>query len=92
MPALPQMSMVGPDAGTAGWATPDPVSALFESSDQRYLLGNWGGKRVSLAEKGVTFDFFYISDMQATPNWWNSTNSSWLGKSSWNQIRFWSGT
>ena len=46
-----------------------PTRALhaFESSQRRYLLGDWGGKRTSLAEKGVTFDFFYISDMQANP-------------------------
>src|SRR5262249_26081929 len=29
-----------------------------------YLLGDWGGERTALAEKGINFDFFYITDMQ----------------------------
>jgi porin len=33
-----------------------------------YLLGDWGGERSALAEKGITFDFFYITDMQANPS------------------------
>jgi carbohydrate-selective porin OprB len=35
---------------------------------RKYLFGDWGGGRSALAEKGVTFDFFYISDMQANPS------------------------
>src|SRR5215471_4860286 len=67
IPAFSQVSVL-PDTGAASAATaPDPSLAAFESSQQRYLLGDWGGKRTSLAEKGVTFDFFYISDMQANP-------------------------
>ena len=67
IPAFPQAK--GPSAlGAASAAmAPDPILAAFESSQQRYLLGDWGGRRTSLAEKGVTFDFFYISDMQANP-------------------------
>src|SRR5258708_18948270 len=32
-----------------------------------YLFGSWDGKRDELAAKGIVFDFFYISDLQATP-------------------------
>ena len=41
---------------------------MFDGIQRRYLLGDWGGKRTWLAEKGVTFDFFYVSDMQANPS------------------------
>ena len=40
----------------------------FEPKSQQHLFGEWGGKRTALAEKGVTFDFFYIADLQANPN------------------------
>jgi porin len=68
MPALAQVSVQMSDPGTARSAVSDPSSRLFERSQRRYLLGDWGGKRAWLAEKGVTFDFFYISDMQANPS------------------------
>ena len=35
---------------------------------RKYLFGDWGGERSTLAEKGITFNFFYISDMQANPS------------------------
>jgi porin len=47
---------------------PDVSSQLFEITSRQYLLGDWGGKRSKFAEKGVTFNFFYISDMQANPS------------------------
>src|SRR6202162_2777400 len=31
------------------------------------MLGDWGGERTRLAEKGVTFDFHYVADLQANP-------------------------
>src|SRR5260221_12583543 len=37
------------------------------SRPRQYMLGDWGGKRTSLASKGVTFDFFYVADLQANP-------------------------
>lgn len=36
--------------------------------NRQYLFGDWGGKRTSLAERGVTFDFFYITDLQGNPS------------------------
>lgn len=67
IPAFPQAN--GPSALGAASASSalGPSLVQLERSQQRYLLGDWGGKRTSLAEKGVTFDFFYISDMQANP-------------------------
>jgi carbohydrate-selective porin OprB len=29
------------------------------------MLGDWGGERRRLAEKGVTFDFHYVADLQS---------------------------
>jgi carbohydrate-selective porin OprB len=47
---------------------PDASGSSFENPSRQYLLGDWGGERTKLAEKGITFDFFYISDMQANPS------------------------
>jgi porin len=41
----------------------DPAAPNFFA--QKYLFGDWGGERSALAEKGVTFDLFYVSDLQA---------------------------
>ena len=49
-------------------ATPDLGSTLFEIPSRQYLFGDWGGKRSKLAEKGVSFDFFYIADLEANPS------------------------
>ncbi len=42
-----------------------PSTNLFTRfTTQKYLLGDWGGHRTKLEEqKGIKFDFFYISDM-----------------------------
>jgi carbohydrate-selective porin OprB len=44
---------------------PAPSSGIFS---RQYLLGDWGGARSALAEKGIVFDFFYIADLQANPS------------------------
>src|SRR5579864_3844772 len=49
-------------------ATPDVGNTLFEIPSRQYLLGDWGGQRSKLAEKGVSFDFFYIADLEANPS------------------------
>jgi porin len=46
-------------------STPSPE---LSSPSRQYLFGDWGGERSALAEKGITFDFFYITDMQANPS------------------------
>jgi porin len=50
-----------------------PALAFAQSADpsdpqpRKYFFGDWGGERSSLASKGVNFDFFYVSDLQANP-------------------------
>ena len=44
-------------------STPSP-----KFSSRQYFLGDWGGERSALAEKGITFDFFYITDLEANPS------------------------
>ena len=41
--------------------------SLFGLPLRQHLLGDWGGERTALAEKGLTFDFFYITDLEANP-------------------------
>lgn len=41
--------------------------SLFGLPSRQHLLGDWGGERTALAEKGLTFDFFYITDLEANP-------------------------
>lgn len=55
---------------------------LFPVASREYLFGDWGGSRSSLAEKGVTFDFFYIADLQANP-----TGGLQQTKAGWERIR-----
>ncbi len=35
-------------------------SALMRFAEQDYMLGDWGGMRTKLAERGVDFEFFYV--------------------------------
>lgn len=37
------------------------------SQPRQHLLGDWDGERTALASRGVTFDFFYVADLQANP-------------------------
>jgi porin len=48
-------------------SSPDQNTSLFGLPSRQHLLGDWGGERTALAEKGLTFDFFYISDLEANP-------------------------
>jgi porin len=48
---------------------------------RKYLLGDWGGERSKLADEGVTFDLFYVSDFLANPTGGKS------GTSAWNRVR-----
>src|SRR5271163_4215262 len=51
---------------TASPPNSDPPAPSFFT--QKYLFGDWGGERSALAAKGVTFDFFYVADLQANPS------------------------
>lgn len=44
-----------------------PDAPLLDTPSRQYLLGDWGGKRSALEERGVKFDFFYIADLEANP-------------------------
>jgi len=46
----------------------DPQPPPTELSSRKYALGHWGGARSTLEEKGVVFDLFYITDLQANPS------------------------
>src|SRR6516165_12376461 len=46
----------------------DPQPSSARLSSRNYALGDWGGERSALAEKGITFDFFYITDLEANPS------------------------
>jgi hypothetical protein len=60
--------MLFPPVWAQNSVAPESVSPSSEIKSRQYLLGDWGGERSALAEKGITFDFFYISDMQANPS------------------------
>jgi porin len=66
----------------------DPVKgdkdfSLSTLSNQKYLLGDWGGARTRLEEeKGVKFDFFYVSDML-----YAKEASIKTGGAAWNRVR-----
>ena len=44
---------------------------------QQYLLGDWGGERSKLADKGVVLDIFYVADFQANPTGGISSAGAW---------------
>ncbi|MGD0305280.1 MAG: hypothetical protein ABSC71_10675 [Candidatus Acidiferrales bacterium] len=47
--------------------TPTTSPQSQPSPPRQYLFGDWDGERTALADKGVTFDFFYVADLQANP-------------------------
>src|SRR5258708_34171531 len=49
-------------------SNPSPNGSHAEFASGQNFFGDWGGKRSALAEKGIFFDFFYITDMQANPS------------------------
>jgi porin len=50
--------------------------------NRSYLFGDWDGERSELASKGIVFDFFYVSDLQANPV--GGTEQTQVG---WGRIR-----
>ena len=47
-----------------------------------YLLGDWGGERSRLSERGIDFDFFYVSDFLDDPS-----GGQKQGFTDWGRIR-----
>jgi porin len=44
-----------------------PVPRIDMFAGQSYLLGSWNSERTRLAAKGITFDFYYVSDFFGNP-------------------------
>jgi RNA polymerase sigma-70 factor, ECF subfamily len=64
-------------AETIGSASPG-----LNFASRQYMLGDWGGERTRLAEKGVTFDFHYVADLEANP-----TGGQKQTQAGWGRIR-----
>ena len=60
----------------------DQNASLFGLSSREHLFGDWGGERTALAEKGLTFDFFYITDLEANP-----TGGLQQAQAGWERVR-----
>jgi len=60
--------MLGAAAAAQSALPSDPAAPSPEIKSRQYLFGDWGGERSALAEKGITFGFFYITDMLANPS------------------------
>jgi carbohydrate-selective porin OprB len=57
---------------------PATQPTTYNIATEKYLLGDWGGARTRLEEqKGVKFDFFYVSDLLANPKGGEQTATGW---------------
>jgi porin len=63
-------------------STQDQNASLFGLPSRQHLFGDWGGERTALAEKGITFDFFYITDLEANP-----TGGLQQAQAGWERLR-----
>ena len=71
--------MCFPPARAQNAPSQEQNASLFGLPSRQHLLGDWGGERTALAEKGLTFDFFYISDMEANPTGGlQQTQAGWM--------------
>ena len=67
---LQEETLSGPDSHEAG------------QGPHGHLFGNWGGERTRLLERGVRFDFQYISD-----SLWNVKSEKKKRFAMWNRFR-----
>ena len=65
-----------------GWALSGPDSHETGQGPHGHLFGDWGGVRTRLSERGVLFDFQYISD-----SLWNLKSEQKERLASWNRFR-----
>jgi carbohydrate-selective porin OprB len=72
----------GQSSKTDSSSVPHSSNIISDLYHQKYLLGDWGGERTKLEEKGVNFDFFYISDMLYAKNGIYKN-----GGAAWNRVR-----
>jgi porin len=61
---------------------PGPDSHETGQGSHGHLLGDWGGERTRLLERGVRFDFHYVSD-----SLWNIKTEQQERFASWNRFR-----
>jgi porin len=61
---------------------PGPDSHETGQGPHGHLFGNWGGERTRLEERGVSFDFQYVSD-----SLWNLKSEQPERFASWNRFR-----
>src|SRR6202158_52490 len=61
---------------------PGPDSHETGQGLHGHLLGDWGGERTRLLERGVKFDFQYVSD-----SLWNIKSEQKERFASWNRFR-----
>jgi carbohydrate-selective porin OprB len=71
-----------PPAWAQNAPSQDQNASLFGLPARQHLFGDWGGERTALAEKGLTFDFFYITDLEANP-----TGGLQQAQAGWERIR-----
>jgi porin len=62
--------------------TPGPDSHETGQGPHGHLFGQWGGERTRLEERGVKFDFQYVSD-----SLWNIKSEQHERLASWNRFR-----
>jgi porin len=62
--------------------TPGPDSHETGQGRHGHLFGEWGGERRRLEERGVKFDFQYVSD-----SLWNIKSEQQERLASWNRFR-----
>ncbi len=62
---------------------PGPDSHETGQGPHGHLLGTWGGERTRLEERGVNFDFQYVSD-----SLWNLKSEQQERFASWNRFRW----
>ena len=72
----------GQSSKTDSSSAPHSSNIISDLYHQKYLLGDWGGQRTKLEEKGVVFDFHYISDMLYAKNGIYKD-----GGGAWNRVR-----
>jgi porin len=60
----------------------DHKDSLFGLPSRQHLFGDWGGERTALAEKGINFDFFYITDLEGNP-----TGGLQQAQAGWERLR-----
>jgi carbohydrate-selective porin OprB len=70
---------VGETSDPASSSAP-PSSSFFSYSDfahRKYFLGDWGGERTKLEERGIVFDFHYVNDLDANVKGGREKEAGW---------------